>query len=93
MIQASLEFLRRPVLHPDSVAACRASPARNTGARPTLHVAGPTSDGWVVIAIWDDQATWERFRDETLIPGLTSTEGGFDGPPEETTFDIDRQLT
>jgi hypothetical protein len=36
----------------------------------TYHAAGATDDGWVVIAIWDTRESWERFRDETLMPGL-----------------------
>ena len=59
----------------------------------TLHVAGPAGDGWVVIALWDDKATWDSFRDETLMPALASTEGAFQGPPEETEFEIHRQQT
>jgi hypothetical protein len=54
----------------------------------TLHVAGPSGDGWVVIALWDSLATWEDFRDNTLLPGLGQAENGFGGPPEEITLDI-----
>lgn len=57
----------------------------------TFHAAGPTEDGWVVIALWDDQASWERFRDETLRPGLMSTEGTFESPPSEYAFTIHRE--
>ncbi len=57
----------------------------------TFHAAGPTGDGWVVVALWDSKASWERFRDEKLMPGLAATEGAFEIPPEETTFDIHRQ--
>lgn len=54
-----------------------------------VHAAGPTADGgWVVVALFDSSASWETFRDETLLPGLGSIEGGFSGPPEETTFEI-----
>ena len=35
----------------------------------TYHAAGPTDDGWLVIALWDSPESWERFRDETLMPG------------------------
>jgi hypothetical protein len=54
----------------------------------TLHIAGPTEDGWIVVAIHDSRESWERFRDETLTPGLQEVEGGFAGPPEETTFEV-----
>lgn len=54
----------------------------------TFHVAGPTDDGWIVIALWDSEASWEQFRDGTLGPGLASVVDGLPGPPEETTFGV-----
>ena len=54
----------------------------------TLHIAGQTDDGWIVIALHESRESWERFRDETLTPGLQQVEGGFAGPPEETTFEV-----
>ena len=54
----------------------------------TFHAAGPTEDGWVVVAIWDSRESWDRFRDETLLPGLQQAEDGLLGPPDETTFQI-----
>ncbi len=58
-----------------------------------LHLAGPTEDGWLVIAVHDSRESWERFRDETLLPGLASVENGLPGPPEETTFELYRFQT
>jgi hypothetical protein len=53
------------------------------------HFAGETLDGWIVVAIHDSQESWERFRDETLLPGLEQLgDGGLPGPPEETTFEV-----
>jgi hypothetical protein len=58
----------------------------------TFHVAGPTGDGWIVIALWDSVESWERFRDETLVPGLQAVgEAGFPTPPEETTFEVAKE--
>jgi len=55
----------------------------------TYHFAGETGDGWVIVAIWDSEESWEKFRDETLNPGLQGLgEAGFPNPPEETTFEI-----
>jgi hypothetical protein len=54
----------------------------------TLHIGGRTDDGWIVIALHESRESWERFRDETLSPGLREVEGGFAGPPEETTFEV-----
>ena len=61
-------------------------------AGQTYHAAGPTDDGWLVIAIWDSPASWERFRDETLMPGLQAVgDAGFPSPPQETTFEIHKE--
>jgi hypothetical protein len=40
------------------------------------------------MAVHDSRESWERFRDETLLPGLASVENGLPGPPEETTFEV-----
>lgn len=49
------------------------------------HVAGPSADGWTIIAVHDSQESWERFRDEILMPRMTQgIDGGFSSPPEET---------
>jgi hypothetical protein len=35
--------------------------------------------------------SWERFRDETLAPGVKELgEAGLPAPPEETTFEVDK---
>jgi hypothetical protein len=54
-----------------------------------FHAAGPSAGGWTVIAVHDSQESWERFRDETLLPRMQAgIDGGFAGPPEETTVDL-----
>jgi len=57
-----------------------------------FHAAGPSGDGWTIIAIHDSQESWERFRDEQL-PALATVEGGFPTPPQETTFPVHNQQT
>jgi hypothetical protein len=53
------------------------------------HFAGEMPDGWVVVAIHDSKESWERFRNETLLPGLQELgEKGLPGPPDETTFEV-----
>jgi hypothetical protein len=53
------------------------------------HAAGATDDGWIVIALWDSRESWDRFRDQALLPGLERIgERGLPAPPEETTFEI-----
>jgi hypothetical protein len=54
----------------------------------TVHAAGTTDDGWIVVALFESKEAWETFRDETLLPGLGSVEGGFEGPPVEVSFEI-----
>ena len=69
----------------------------NDGSLPEgqiSHVAGPSADGWTIVAIHDSQESWERFRDETLMPRMSEgIEGGFSTPPEETTFPVYNQQT
>ncbi len=58
----------------------------------TFHFAGPTEDGgWVVVAIQEDKAAWEKFRDETLAPGLQNASGALEGTPTETGFEVHNQ--
>jgi hypothetical protein len=55
----------------------------------TYHAAGPSAGGWTIIAIHESQESWEQFRDGTLMPTMQAgIDGGFDGPPEETVFEI-----
>ena len=59
----------------------------------TFHVAGASPGGWTIVAVHDSQESWERFRDSTLMPHLQQgVEGGFAGPPEETTIDAYKVL-
>ena len=32
-------------------------------AGQTHHYAGPSANGWVVVAVWESKEIWERFRD------------------------------
>jgi hypothetical protein len=68
-------------VHPDG--------GRSLPEGQTVHVAGATDDGWIVIAVHESQESWERFRDQTLLPGLQQVgDAGFAGAPEETTFEV-----
>ena len=56
------------------------------------HVAGPSEDGWTIVAVHDSRESWERFRDETLMPAFSAgIDGGFDVSPEETSFEVANQ--
>jgi hypothetical protein len=59
-----------------------------------FHAAGPSADGWTIVAIHDSQESWERFRDGVLMPRMAAgIEGGFTSPPTETTFPVHNQLS
>jgi hypothetical protein len=47
----------------------------------TAHFAGPNQNGgWQVADVWESEADWERFRDETLIPAAQEMQA----PPFDT---------
>lgn len=53
------------------------------------HAAGPSAGGWTIVAIHDSKASWERFRDGTLLPAFgKGIEGGFSSSPQETAFEV-----
>jgi hypothetical protein len=59
-----------------------------------FHAAGPSEDGWTIVAIHDSQESWERFRNEILMPRMAAgIDGGFTVPPTETTFTVDTEVT
>jgi hypothetical protein len=54
-----------------------------------LHVAGPSAGGWTIVAVHESKESWERFRDDTLMPQMKKgINGGFTAPPQETAFDV-----
>lgn len=54
-----------------------------------FHAAGASEGGWTVMALHDSKASWERFRDETLLPRMQAgISGGFPTPPTETEIDV-----
>ncbi|MGZ4666669.1 MAG: hypothetical protein ACXV5Q_16925 [Frankiaceae bacterium] len=56
-------------------------------------MAGPSADGWTIVAIHDSKESREQFRDGTLMPQMEAgIDGGFAGRPEETTFEVDTQV-
>jgi hypothetical protein len=58
-----------------------------------FHAAGPSAGGWTIMAVHDSQESWERFRDEVLLPRMQAgIEGGFATPPEETVVDLCKVL-
>lgn len=54
-----------------------------------FHAAGPSVDGWTIVAVHDSKESWEQFRDGILMPRLKQgIKGGFATPPEETAFEV-----
>jgi hypothetical protein len=54
-----------------------------------FHAAGPSAGGWIIIAVHDSKESWEQFHDGVLMPRLKEgIAGGFQTPPQETTFDV-----
>ena len=59
-----------------------------------FHAAGPSAGGWTILAVHESQESWERFRNEILMPKMSDgIEGGFPAPPEETTFPVHNKQT
>jgi hypothetical protein len=53
------------------------------------RTAGQTDDGFVVCATWDSKASWEKFRDGTLLPALGELgDKGLPGPPQMSEFEV-----
>jgi len=69
-------------------------PDRNSLPKGQIfHAAGASAGGWTIVAIHDSQASWERFRDDILMPRMQKgIKGGFATPPEETSFQVHNQL-
>ena len=58
----------------------------------TFHAAGPSTHGCTIMAIFESEESWERFRDGTLVPHIQQgNEGGFPVPAEEMTFEVFNQ--
>lgn len=55
---------------------------RSLPERQAFHVAGPSGDGWMILAIHDSKQGWEQFRDGALMPRLQAgIDGGSAAPP------------
>lgn len=54
-----------------------------------FHAAGPSAGGWTIMAVHDSKESWERFRDQVLMPRMKQgIAGGLVGPPQETAFEV-----
>ena len=54
-----------------------------------FHAAGPIDGGWRIFAVHESKESWERFRDDILMPKVQAgIEGAFAGPPEENAWEL-----
>jgi hypothetical protein len=52
------------------------------------HMAGPSEGGWTIVAVHDSKESWERFRDDVLMPKMAAgIDGSFAVPPQELAFE------
>jgi hypothetical protein len=51
-----------------------------------LHVAGPTDEGFRIIAVWESEEAWQRFRGAQLLPAVAALGGP--SRPEPTFRDL-----
>jgi hypothetical protein len=77
-----------------SLAAVHPNGGRDLPEGQIFHAAGPSQEGSTIVAIHDSRDSYERFRDDTLMPRLQAgIEGGFASPLQETTFEVENQQT
>ena len=77
-----------------SIAAVHPNGGKDLPDGQIFHAAGPSQEGWTIMAIHDSQDSWQRFRDDKLRPTLQAgVEGGFQSPPQEMTFEVETQQT
>jgi hypothetical protein len=59
-----------------------------------FHAAGPSADGWTIVALHESKESWEAFRDGILMPRMQAgIDGGFAEPPQETAFEVVNEVT
>jgi hypothetical protein len=59
-----------------------------------FHAAGPSPGGWTIVAVHESKQSWEKFRDEVLMPRMKQgVKGGFAALPQETAFDVDNLVS
>jgi hypothetical protein len=76
-----------------SIAAAHPDKGRGLPKGQIFHAAGPSEGGWTVVAVHDSKESWERFRDEVLMPKLQAgVAGGFTDPPQETVFEVHKMM-
>lgn len=76
----------------DAALAKRLYPEGSLPAGFRIRMGGPMAGGWRIVTLWDSEADWERFRDDTLVPALAgigqTLEAGVKIWPIETVFTV-----
>jgi len=63
-------------------------PADGLPAGQIFHAAGPSPDGWTIVAVHESKESWERFRDSVLVPRMQKgIADGFPTHPVETAIE------
>jgi hypothetical protein len=58
-----------------------------------FHASGASPGGWTIVAVHKSKESWERFRDDILMPRLQKgIQGGFTAPPVETTIEVHNMM-
>jgi hypothetical protein len=58
------------------------------------HAAGPSEGGFTITVVHDSQASWEKFRDDILMPRMQAgIAGGFSSEPVLTAFPVVNLVT
>ena len=72
-----------------SIRAVHPDDGRSLPDGQIFHAAGASEGGWTITAVHESQESWERFRDEVLMPKMQAgIDGGFPTPPQETAFSV-----
>jgi hypothetical protein len=58
-----------------------------------VHIAGPVSEGWRVITVWDSEDAFNGFREGTLIPAVREVAGEAGVAPNIETNPLDTLIT
>jgi hypothetical protein len=48
-----------------------------------VHIAGPVEQGWRVITVWESRETFDRFREQKLVPAIREVAGDEAAPAAE----------
>jgi hypothetical protein len=71
-----------------SIAAVHPGPGKLPEGQ-IFHTAGPSAGGWTIVAVHDSKESWDRFRDQILMPRMQQgIKGGFTSAPQETLFEV-----